>query len=289
MVPLGVSRFSHEETMRAHTAGEAAAVLDSVETWQARFARALKRGVVFAADEYYLLAGRPFPAAASYEGFPQHENGIGMAAAFAEAFAAGAARRGRRSGGFFRSIDGAPALGYRAPHAGGTGDGSWRATAAEPGAPVAILTGAYGSQVLRPLLDTAGFGDVETVAVENTFFGGNIGVTGLLTGADLGRALTGASPTGGSSCPRCACRTAGSSMGACPGTFPAPSSSSPLTALRCAAPSWSTRWPPTRGARHGTGDERRTGRTATRRAGNRATTAVGRHAHGRRRRAPERR
>ncbi|MGA9077117.1 MAG: DUF512 domain-containing protein [Acidimicrobiales bacterium] len=194
VVPLGVSRFSHEETMRAHTAGEAAAVLDSVETWQARFARALKRGVVFAADEYYLLAGRPFPAAASYEGFPQHENGIGMAAAFAEAFAAGAARRGRRSGGFFRSIDGAPALGYRAPHAGGTGDGSWRATAAEPGAPVAILTGAYGSQVLRPLLDTAGFGDVETVAVENTFFGGNIGVTGLLTGADLGRALTGVSP-----------------------------------------------------------------------------------------------
>jgi putative radical SAM enzyme (TIGR03279 family) len=193
-VPLGVSRFSDEETMRAHTAGEAAAVLDSVETWQGRFARALKRRLVFAADEYYLLAGRPFPAAASYEGFPQHENGIGMAAAFSEAFAAGAARRGGRSGGFFRSVDGAPALGYRVPQGGGTVDGSRRATAAEPGAPVTILTGAYGSQVLRPLLDAAGFGDVETVAVENTFFGGNIGVTGLLTGADLGRALAGVPP-----------------------------------------------------------------------------------------------
>jgi NifB/MoaA-like Fe-S oxidoreductase len=193
-VPLGVSRFSREESMRAHTKDEVAAVLDSVETWQGHFARALQRRLVFAADEYYLLAGRPFPAAACYEGFPQHENGIGMAAAFAAAFAAGTPRRGGRSGGYFRSVDGAPALGYRAPHAGGTGDGSWAATAAERGARVVILTGAYGSQVLRPLLDAAGFGDVETIAVENTFFGGNIGVTGLLTSADLARALAGVPP-----------------------------------------------------------------------------------------------
>jgi NifB/MoaA-like Fe-S oxidoreductase len=32
---------------------------------------------------------------------------------------------------------------------------------------------------------------VRVVAVENRFFGGNIGVTGLLTGADVARALTG--------------------------------------------------------------------------------------------------
>jgi NifB/MoaA-like Fe-S oxidoreductase len=37
------------------------------------------------------------------------------------------------------------------------------------------------------VLDAAGFGDVETVAVENTFFGGNIAVAGLLTFADLAR------------------------------------------------------------------------------------------------------
>jgi hypothetical protein len=110
-----------------------------------------------------------------------------MAAAFAEAFAAGTGRRARRAGGFFRSVDGAPALGYRAARspapadAGGVAPGS-------PCAPVTILTGAYGSRVLRPVLDAAGFGDVETVAVENTFFGGNIAVAGLLTFADLARA-----------------------------------------------------------------------------------------------------
>jgi hypothetical protein len=35
--------------------------------------------LVFAADEYYLRAGRPFPPAEAYEGFPMHEDGVGMA------------------------------------------------------------------------------------------------------------------------------------------------------------------------------------------------------------------
>ena len=42
----------------------------------------LGRRLVFAADEYYLLADRPFPAAEAYEGFPMHEDGIGMARTF---------------------------------------------------------------------------------------------------------------------------------------------------------------------------------------------------------------
>ena len=40
--------------------------------------------MVFAADEYYLMADRPFPHADAYEGFVQHENGIGMARTFAQ-------------------------------------------------------------------------------------------------------------------------------------------------------------------------------------------------------------
>ena len=45
-------------------------------------AHALGRRMVFAADEYYLMAGRPFPAADTYEGFSMHEDGIGMARTF---------------------------------------------------------------------------------------------------------------------------------------------------------------------------------------------------------------
>src|SRR5207244_317188 len=52
-VPLGVSRFNAEASMRPHTAPEAAAVIDAVEEWQDAFVEALGRRVVFAADELY--------------------------------------------------------------------------------------------------------------------------------------------------------------------------------------------------------------------------------------------
>ena len=52
-----------------------------------------------------------------------------------------------------------------------------------------MLTGSYGARVLRPLLDELGRRDVRVVEVDNRFFGGNIGVAGLLVGEDLARAL----------------------------------------------------------------------------------------------------
>jgi NifB/MoaA-like Fe-S oxidoreductase len=82
VVPLGVSRHNTEASMRATTSGEAAAVLDIVHDGQERFLRVLGRRLVFAADEYYLLAGRDFPPADAYEGFPMHEDGVGMARTF---------------------------------------------------------------------------------------------------------------------------------------------------------------------------------------------------------------
>src|SRR3954469_25717061 len=86
VVPLGVSRYTTEPTMRPHTTAEAARVVGQVERAQRDFLAALGRRVVFAADEYYLMADRPFPDAGAYDDFPQHENGIGMARAFEAAF-----------------------------------------------------------------------------------------------------------------------------------------------------------------------------------------------------------
>jgi NifB/MoaA-like Fe-S oxidoreductase len=178
-VPLGVSRFSHEEAMRPHTTEEAAAVCDAVEMWQDTFVTAIGRRMVFAADEYYLMAERPFPPARTYEGFPQHENGLGMARAFEAAFGGDErAALGVRPG-FFAAVDGAPAAGYRAPRS---------VEAARPtpsAAPIAILTGEYGARVLGPLVDSLSRDDIRLVPVVNHFFGGNIGVSGLLTGTDL--------------------------------------------------------------------------------------------------------
>jgi putative radical SAM enzyme (TIGR03279 family) len=183
-VPLGLSRFSHEPDMRPHSAAQAAAVLDTVTVWQAVFRRALGRRMVFAADEYYLMAGREVPRAREYEGYPQHENGIGMARAFAESFRKPAdGGPGGVRHGFFASVDAAPAEGYRAPRLPGL------AVAGADARPVTIVTGTYGARVLAPLVAAHPRDDIEIRAVPNDFFGGNIGVAGLLTGEDLAAAL----------------------------------------------------------------------------------------------------
>jgi putative radical SAM enzyme (TIGR03279 family) len=183
VVPLGISDHSGEAAMRAHTQAEAERVVELVERWQDVFLRLLGHRLVFAADEYYLLAQRPFPESDTYEGFPMHEDGIGMARAFELEFRGQSTTGIGPRPGFFQWVDGAPAEGYRAVRvelgprrSGGRAD-------------VAILTGAYGARVLRPLIDGLGRDDVRIVEVDNRFFGGNIGVTGLLVGEDLARVL----------------------------------------------------------------------------------------------------
>jgi NifB/MoaA-like Fe-S oxidoreductase len=59
------------------------------------------------------------------------------------------------------------------------------------GRPVTIVTGIYGARVLAPLVAAHPRDDIEIRAVPNDFFGGNIGVAGLLTGEDLAGALEG--------------------------------------------------------------------------------------------------
>ncbi len=139
VVPLGVSRHNTEARMRPTTRDEAATVVDLVHEAQERFLRVLGRRLVFAADEYYLLAERPFPEAEAYEGFAMHEDGVGMARTF-ELELLGDAPTDASTGpqaGFFSWVDagesgrttryeaagdlGAPAEGYRAVRCGDAG------------------------------------------------------------------------------------------------------------------------------------------------------------------------
>jgi hypothetical protein len=147
-----------------------------------------------------------------------HEDGIGMARTFEAEFL------GRRDGvvrpeaGFFAWVDGAPAEGYRAPRTIvnadhphkpvlAAGSAAWAADPAArtngvggapvalrprrpgPDAPVGVLTGTYGARVLAPLLAHLDRDDLRIVEVDNRFFGGNIGVAGLLVGEDVARIL----------------------------------------------------------------------------------------------------
>lgn len=185
VVPLGVSDHSNEPRMRAHTVTEAEVVVDLVEEWQETFLAVLGHRMVFAADEYYLLADRPFPEARTYGEFGMHEDGIGMARAFEAEFTG--ATSGTAIGtqpGFFSWVDGAPAEGYRAPRTAQPVEIRPRRTE-----PIGILSGPLGVAVLAPLVASLGRSDVRLIEVENRFFGGNIGVTGLMVGEDLIRTL----------------------------------------------------------------------------------------------------
>jgi hypothetical protein len=102
--------------------------------------------------------------------------------------------------GFFSWVDGAPAEGYRSVRSPTPTPSRSRYEITsetdvipyrerDGGASVGVLTGEYGARVLGPLLEKLGRDDVRLIPVRNEFFGGNIAVTGLLTGADLARAL----------------------------------------------------------------------------------------------------
>jgi putative radical SAM enzyme (TIGR03279 family) len=196
VVPLGVSRWSNEPRMRPHTRAEADAVVAAVHDWQDIYQSTLGHRLVFAADEYYLLAGQPFPEPEAYEGFAMHEDGIGMARTFELELTGQVDQATGPQAGFFAWVDGAPAEGYRAPRTVG-GASAPGSIVLRPScrAPVGILTGPYGARVLEPLVAALGRPDVRVIPVANEFFGGNIGVTGLMVGEDIARTLA-AEPEG---------------------------------------------------------------------------------------------
>ena len=205
VVPLGISKFSTQARMREHTLAEAQRVVDLIEEWQAIFLECVGHRMVFAADEYYLMAQRPFPAAETYGGFDMHEDGIGMARTIELEFHDDSITEptGPRAG-FFAWVDGAPADGYRAPRQGSPAEVVSVGQAADGGAvatpvalsprknaPVGILTGTLGAPVIEPLVAASGRTDARVIPVPNDYFGGNIGVTGLMVGEDVARVLEG--------------------------------------------------------------------------------------------------
>jgi putative radical SAM enzyme (TIGR03279 family) len=180
LVPVGVSAFSGEATMRSHTRDEARLVISLAQRYQNLALDLLGRATVFASDEFYLVADAAPPAAAAFDSLDQAENGIGLVAAFEESFI-GIHEMERLGTGFFQSVDGAPAWGYRAERAA--------IEPAQGARDVLVVTGEYAAPVLRKLFDAHGYADVAILGVTNHYFGGNIKVAGLLTGRDLADAL----------------------------------------------------------------------------------------------------
>jgi len=190
IVPLGTSRFAREMTLTPHTHAEAVRDLEIIHFWQQVAFERLGRRLFHASDEMYLMARHPFPPAEFYEGFAQHENGIGMVRAFydeIERLERGTDPDRPMITGEWRSIPAAPDEGYRASRV--VGDAP--ATPGHSG-PAVIVTGIYGAQVIEPVrsrLAALAGRALRVLAVPNDFFQGNVAVAGLMVGADIRRAL----------------------------------------------------------------------------------------------------
>lgn len=160
IVPLGYTSHQSRFTSSYQKPAAARTAIEQVGRWQRAFRKRDGVSWVYLADEFYLNAGQEVPPAECYDGFPQYENGIGLVRSFLD----DAAMIRDQLGDACDRLAGSPA--------------------------VSIVTGTLFAPVLdRVLRDADPRSHVEVLAVENRFFGGNVSVTGLLTGKDVVRAL----------------------------------------------------------------------------------------------------
>lgn len=161
-VPIGVTRYREGLTpLAVYDRDSAAAVLDQMERFGERMAAAHGERIVYPADEWYLLAGRPLPPASFYGGYYQLDNGVGMCRKFIDEFEAELARPHR----------------VKLPCRADTVVGE----SAYP------IIAALAQQLERKYR----FVRLRVHRVKNDFFGGNVSVTGLLTGQDIAAQLAG--------------------------------------------------------------------------------------------------
>ncbi len=87
VVPVGLTRFRPSDDAITPVSPEIAnTVIDQVESLQSAFRHTLGSTFAWLADEWYLIARRPFPPADHYEDYPQLGNGVGSLQRFVSEF-----------------------------------------------------------------------------------------------------------------------------------------------------------------------------------------------------------
>ncbi|MDB9526624.1 TIGR03279 family radical SAM protein [Oscillatoria sp. CS-180] len=160
VVPVGLTRFRpSEDELQPVSPAKAGAVIDQVQTLQAKFRDQLGTTFAWLADEWFLIAGRSLPIEAEYEDYPQIGNGVGSIRQFLKAFEAAA-------------IALPPALPSPRRY-------TW-------------IVGNAVEKAFQPILKRLNQVEkltVDMAAINSDYWGQDITVTGLLTGHDLQRCL----------------------------------------------------------------------------------------------------
>lgn len=160
IVPAGLT--AHREGLyhlEPFSAEECAAVIRQIE----EFNKTLPETMFFASDEFYVKSGTPLPASEHYGEFTQIENGVGLLSSFGAEFDF-----------MLDNIDDEEFEGSRT---------------------VSVATGEASYEFIKSLVTKIesrfdGF-TCHVYKIKNNFFGGEVTVTGLLTGRDIAEQLDG--------------------------------------------------------------------------------------------------
>lgn len=158
IVPLGLTRYNTDARLTRVTPEFCREVIDQVSAIQKELHAKLGTNFALLGDEIYLRAGRRIPGRSHYGDYPQIEDGVGMVRSFANEFAK-----------LMRRLE----------------SESWTSANQTSGT---IFTGTLFAPVLKKMIDkfNARFGTRLIVEpLENSYFGGDVSVAGLLTGQDL--------------------------------------------------------------------------------------------------------
>ena len=156
IVPLGLTRYNTDPRLTAVTPEFCREVIDQIVPIQKQLHEQLGTNFALLGDEIYLRAGRRIPGRSHYGNYPQIEDGVGMVRAFANDFARLTKRLERE------------------------GDVNKKSAT--------IFTGTLFAPVLREMIDkwNSRFETkLRVESLENSYFGGDVSVAGLLTGRDL--------------------------------------------------------------------------------------------------------
>ena len=161
-VPVGLTRYREGLTpLRLFTKDEAADVIDRMNAMNERMLKEHGVRLFYPSDEFYLLAGREIPPADEYGDFLQLENGVGMWALFWEQFKDA-----------LSACDETPR-----------------------GTRMTLATGKLAAPLMERCVALAREKwpnlCVEVACIRNDFFGETITVTGLITGGDIKKQLSG--------------------------------------------------------------------------------------------------
>jgi len=156
LVPVGLT--NHRSSLQALYPVDrlhSELLVENVQKWQKRFISERGNRFVYLADEIYQLAGIDFPHEIEYDGYPQLENGVGMARLFLDEIKE--AQKGK-------------------------------AKFPDKKLKVSLITGTLAKPFIDKMVGDFKKSfpfDLQVIAAKNSFYGSSVQVSGLLTGKDI--------------------------------------------------------------------------------------------------------